>query len=187
MFFPKVRPVFFLTVLIGTVTFGYSLGFAAISLGQIGSSSVSYFCGTYAGFPATMRMMSEGNIPIIRWTNTQNIGGITPLERCQTVSARLQQAYSNGTLRYIGTGVVNGQTVICATSYKGSSSCLASGILLTPTPGTDADLALANLLDLSRILSGHPLYQNGDLLIYFEGEAYVNLETLTSAITLLGN
>lgn len=147
-----------------------------------GSNPATYLCSQENGKPATVvRTSTWGNIPIIRWTANVNSTNQTPQQRCAEASEKIQRAYNNGTLRYIRTGIIKDRSVICVAAYKGGY-CLSSGVLLFLNSGTKSDKALAHLIDLPTIRAKNPLYQNGGLLIYHEGEAYVNVETLIEAV-----
>jgi hypothetical protein len=58
------------------------------------------------------------------------------------------------------------------------SESLKSDIIVTLPPGIDRFDALSKLLDLNRIASGRPLYLTDDLIIYRNGEAFINVEIL---------
>ncbi len=60
---------------------------------------------------------------IITWEKT--LGGQKPLQRCNQVSDRLQQAEAKNELNMITTGLVKGQQVICTTNkYEGPCKTL---------------------------------------------------------------
>ncbi|MFM7439861.1 MAG: COP23 domain-containing protein [Snowella sp.] len=60
---------------------------------------------------------------IITWEKT--LGGQKPLQRCNQVTERLQQAEAKNELNMITTGLVKGQKVICTTDkYEGPCKTL---------------------------------------------------------------
>jgi Circadian oscillating protein COP23 len=129
--------------------------------------------------PATIARTESGEeIPLILWiSNYFSAVGGTPQNRCEEVSKRFQRYHDNGWLKYITTGIFNNYSVICvAKSVK--SECLKSDIIVTLPPGIDRFDALSKLLDLNRIASGRPLYLTDDLIIYINGEAFINVEIL---------
>ncbi len=62
----------------------------------------------------------EGKRAVIRWVKAwYNNTQWTPQTRCQTVSRKFQQAYENGSLKYIANGWENNQPVVCTARQKG--------------------------------------------------------------------
>lgn len=64
-----------------------------------------------------VRPQGQAKKPIIHWTQT--VGGISPKERCQQITPRLQEAYNQGRLDIITNGTMKGQPVVCTTKAYG--------------------------------------------------------------------
>jgi hypothetical protein len=129
---------------------------------------------------STTVQTERGTIPLIRWTNNSFPPPYTPTQRCQIVSKRFQQFDNNGTLKYIKADTMNNLPVLCVAAYKGGS-CLPNGLLVTFTPGTDANQALLRLLD-RRVWAAEGEVQfsggtsDGKIVSEANGETYVNME-----------
>jgi hypothetical protein len=135
----------------GIPIFAISLIASAISNGisptpAVAAGTTQFICGRSRGSPATIAQTPRGSVPVILWQSQHFSGaGYTPQTRCQMVTARFQKHYQDGTLRYITTGMVNRQPVVCvALSEKGS--CLS--ILFTLKPGTDPNQVLLQVLNV---------------------------------------
>lgn len=131
--------------------------------------------------PATLVRTPRGNIPIILWVN--NFPPLTPQQRCEDVSARFQRFADNHLLKYLRTGTVNGQSVICVATYQGGT-CPNENVLITLPPRSDANQVLERLLDLRRHAAGKPLkLSGGEEIFYVDGSLYVNMETFLNTLT----
>lgn len=87
--------------------------------------------------------------PIIYWRQT--VGGISPQERCQQITPRLQQAHNQGRLNIITNGVMQGQPVVCTTKAYGGPCDM---LLMTAASGNDV---LKIVDELKDALSGRSL------------------------------
>ncbi|TAD96104.1 MAG: hypothetical protein EAZ96_26260, partial [Oscillatoriales cyanobacterium] len=75
----------------------------------------SFFCATLNRQPVTLVRTPRGNVPLVRWTSNNYFPPPwTAQRRCEEVGRRFQRNYDNGTLRYINTGTLNGEPVVCA-------------------------------------------------------------------------
>jgi len=111
---------------------------------------------TQKKFPTTYLWSQGKKRAIIRWTKT--FGAMTPQERCNQVSPRLQEAYNNGSLNIITNGKMNNQPVICTTrAYEGACDTL----LLTLRPTDNSIQALNELKDALSGRSMGPMRQAG--------------------------
>ena len=130
---------------------------------------------------STTVQTERGTIPLIQWTNNSFPPPYTPTQRCQIVSQRFQQFDDNGTLKYIKADEINNLPVLCVAAYKGGS-CLPNGLLVTFSPGTDANQALLRLLD-RRVWAAEGAVQFCDgceddkIISEVDGETYVNMES----------
>lgn len=116
----KLTTTFFLTGILTSVSIASSM------LKTEAQTSVQFICG--ASFdqkeserlPTTFAWTTRGKIAVVRWVKA--LGSRSPQQRCQQVSPRFQQAYNNGSLKFLTNSTAsNGQDIICATSkYDGS-------------------------------------------------------------------
>jgi hypothetical protein len=126
--------------------FGISLNLS-VAFPSVAGQRTRFFCGTIQGAPATQALTRRGLITVIRWASDYfSASGFSPERRCELVSARFQQYYQEGTLRYLTTGIMNNQPVIC-TAQSRSGGCL--NILFTLRPGSDPQVALQGLQNIS--------------------------------------
>jgi hypothetical protein len=123
----------------------FTLTALAIAPTQAGSN-IQFFCHqtqingklipvTYIRNPSQTRKM-------IIWEKT--LGDQNPLQRCNQVSERLQQAEDKNQLNMITTGIVNKQKVICTTD-KYDGACQT--VLLTLEPNENKWKILEELKD----------------------------------------
>lgn len=74
----------------------------------------SYKCIQLNGKPTTIVDTARGRIQLIVWqSDFFRDSGWTPQKRCNEVTKRFQQFSDSGSLRYIATGTMNQQPVIC--------------------------------------------------------------------------
>lgn len=136
---------------------------------------------------ATIVNTERGAVPLIRWTNNSFPPPYSPTERCKIVSQRFQNFDRNGTLKYIKADSVNNYPVLCVAAYQGGS-CLPNGLLVTFTPGTDANQALVRMLD-QRVWAAEGALEfcggaqcQGQIVSEVDGQTYVNMEGFLSAV-----
>jgi CHAT domain-containing protein/predicted negative regulator of RcsB-dependent stress response len=99
-----------------------ALGAPLVSTQPTQAQDISFYCGSENGVPTTYIRTSQGDITLIAWVSDYfEDSEETPQERCDEVSARFQQAYSNGNLDYITTVQRSGTPVVCASQIGGSS------------------------------------------------------------------
>ena len=173
--------------LLGTVSMAVRSGFGVVLASQAGlglalvasplinsapaqSATASRFlCSTSNGVPTTEATTRDGRrVAVIRWTSRVFSGsGWTAERRCREVSNRFEQFRQQGRLRYITTGRMRGQPVLCTTLANGGA---CDGLLYTLKPGQDPSATLARLLEL-RVKARGPLNETGPRL-------YVSIDTL---------
>ena len=132
---------------------------------------------------STMVQTERGSIPLLRWTDRSFPPPYTPEQRCQIVSERFRKFDDNGTLKYIKADRLNNLPVLCIAAYKGGS-CLPDGLLVTFKPGTNADTALAKILDRRVWAAGEPYRlcsndcanKSERVVSQFNSQTYVNME-----------
>ncbi len=130
------------------------------------ATGITFYCNTSKNVPITFARIlqdsqQEKDISVIRWvSNNYFPSEWTPERRCQEVSLRLQRNYDNGMLRYITTGKLNGEPVVCAATRK-NAACTDRTLLFTLKRGTDANATLRRLIDRRALAIGNALNQNG--------------------------
>lgn len=134
------------------------------------AQSRTFECGTSNSVPVTIAHMTRGSIPIIRWVYNDFPPPATPQTRCQEVSRRFQIYRDNGNLKYLTTGTMNGQPVICVASFP-DGDC--TGLLFTLKPGSDSKRVLLKLLDRRGLTEGNTINQSGDKRIYVDVMDYL--------------
>ncbi|MCU0541506.1 MAG: COP23 domain-containing protein [Oscillatoriaceae cyanobacterium Prado104] len=111
-----------------------------------------FFCGKKAGQPATILRRPEGSFTVINWvSNSFSDAGFDAQRRCELVSDRFQQYYKTGRLKYLTTGIINRQPVICVANRPGGDCARElpnSGLLFTIKPGSNPRETLKRLLNL---------------------------------------
>jgi Circadian oscillating protein COP23 len=128
-----------------TVLLASTAGIVVLSPVRADIVDPKFYCGTSKNAPTTMARTSRGSVSIIHWTSTNAFGENYPPEvRCKLVSSKFQEYYTDGTLNFLTTGVLNRQPVICAVQSRGGPC----GVLFTLKPGSDPDLTLKRLLSI---------------------------------------
>lgn len=121
----------------------------------------NFFCATLNRQPVTLVRTPRGNVPLVRWTSNNYFPPPwTAQKRCQEVGRRFQRNYDNGTLKYINTGILNGEPVVCAAVNK-DDACTNRTLLFTLKRGSDADATLQRLMDRRGLASGYVLSETG--------------------------
>jgi hypothetical protein len=144
-------------------------------------SNNTYYCaqlnGTYSTFVNTPR----GRVTLINWENEFS-DDWTPQKRCSEVSQRFQKFLDAGNLKYIRTGSVKNQPVICVANNRGGT-CPDNNVLITFKPGTDPEAVLVQLVDFRRSVSGQTIVlSENDSGFYSEGDFYVDMEKFLNAV-----
>jgi hypothetical protein len=137
----STRPLSFLL----TSLLAYTAGIFALSPVQAETASPKFYCGQSKNTPTTMARTSRGSVPVIHWSSKNAFGEDFPPEvRCKIVSSKFQEYYTDGTLNFLTTGILNRMPVICAVQAKGGPC----GVLFTLKPGSDPDRTLKQLLSI---------------------------------------
>ncbi|WP_299414784.1 COP23 domain-containing protein [Acaryochloris sp. IP29b_bin.148] len=148
-----------------------ALSVAAGAILAVGSqpaqaSEQRFSCGQSGGTPATMAKTKRGYVPVIRWTSDYfGSSGWSPQARCTEVSNRFEAYHRNGTLKFLTTGRMNRQSVVCVASQDGGP---CSGLLFTLKPGSNPGRTLQRLLDVRYRATG-PLNESA-------ARVYINME-----------
>ena len=158
------------------------------------AQTTGFVCGKSGGQPATILQRSSGNVTVIKWvSNSFSDSGFDAQRRCEQVSDRFQQYHKTGNLKYLTTGVINRQPVICVANRRGGDCARElpnNGLLFTVKPGSDARDTLKRLVNLRDRASTNSLnegapssrvdVENGDRL-YIDMAEYLNSQPTESA------
>ena len=110
-----------------------------------------FSCAVSSGVPTTIANTSKGKITIIRWVSSYfNATGYTPQKRCEEVSARFQRNKDRGTLKYITTGMMDGQPVVCVSKTNGGGCIKEDGLLFTLKSQQDASSTVQQLFNIRK-------------------------------------
>jgi hypothetical protein len=138
----------------------------------------SFFCGKskYQNrtVPATYARTQDGRqILMLRWISDDSFPPPwTAQQRCYEVSRRFQRGYDNGTLKYLITGIIKKQSVVCAIANQGDV-CTDSNLLFTLKPGTKPSAVLAKLLNRRGLAAGRVLNESGGDEVTIDIDAYI--------------
>ena len=158
-----------------------SLGLIQLDHGKQSASAqeaTRFTCENHQGIPITVAKTPTKDVPIIRWVSDHFAGaGYTPEKRCQEVSLRFQSYYDQGLIRFMTTGRMNSQSVVCVTSQE-QGPC--QGLLFTLKPESNPNKTLLELMAVRVSNSGALNETTGRVYIDFEGylqEASQSVET----------
>ncbi|WP_017715932.1 COP23 domain-containing protein [Kamptonema formosum] len=162
---------FTLAVALGaTATIAVETGFIASVAAQ---QRNTFYCGTWDKAPTTLIRTSRGNVPVISWTSNFFPPPLTPQQRCEIVSQRFQEFYNQNKLKYIITGKMKGQPVVCVANRK-DGDC--AGLLFTLKPGSDPQLTLKRLLSDRALAAGNALNESTGEQLYINMEEFMKTE-----------
>lgn len=141
----------------------------------------TYYCAQLNGSWNTFVNTPRGRINLINWANKFGKNW-TPQKRCSTVSQRFQNFLDNGNLKFIRTGNINRQPVLCVADVKGGL-CPDDNVLITLKEGTDPEGVLIRLVDFRRSVSGQTLtLSSDDAGFYSDGEFYVDMDKFLESV-----
>ena len=141
----------------------------------------TYYCAQLNGGWNTFVNTPRGRVTLINWAN-QFAPDWTPQKRCSAVSQRFQNFLDKGNLKFIRTGNVNQQPVLCVANARGGS-CPDENVLITLKSGTDPEGVLIRLVDFRRSVSGQTLTLSADDPgFYSSGEFYVDMEKFLDTV-----
>lgn len=152
------------------------------------ASSDKYTCQEVNGVSGVYSRTTRGNMNLLNFTRDVNQNWSIE-ERCTEVATRFQRYYDSGILRFISSGYVNEQPVLCAVAETGID-CSTDNLLVTLPPDTDPIEAARRLMDTRGLASGKVISVNGKsgkLESYINGSAYYDLEILEQMILESGN
>ncbi|NBD15044.1 MAG: hypothetical protein GVY04_02520 [Cyanobacteria bacterium] len=124
-------------------------------------NSIQYFCLNEGGKqPVTVVDTKRGRIELIIWKSQFFANsGYTPQKRCDQVTARFQQHSDAETLRYISTGTMNQQNVICV-AKNDAGDCRSDGLLITLEAQDNPNQVLRELFNLKERASSGGIFRN---------------------------
>lgn len=145
-----------------------------------------YSCISHEGKPSTVVDTAKGRVLLIVWeSDFFKNSGWTPQKRCEEVTRRFQEFSDNKTLRYLTTGKMKGQNVICVGKAAGGSTyqCLDNGLLLTLEGNNDnPNQVLQNLFQATRA-SGSSLRRAGGNKYALEFDKFIDQAPLIEQAT----
>jgi len=138
------------------------------------AGSNKYFCAQLDGLYRTFVSTPRGDVPMINWVSNTNPEWPSR-RRCIEVSKRFERYYDNG-MRFLGTGIVNNQSVLCAVRQQGNP-CNEDNLLVTLPPRMNRYQAAQQLLDMRAMAAGRTLELNGEQVARtVNGEIYYNID-----------
>jgi Circadian oscillating protein COP23 len=123
---------------------------------------------------STLAWNEKSKKPIIVWKQEDFSGnGYPPKVRCEEVSPRFQEAYEQGSFKYMTHGEMNGQPVVCTASKVGND---CDTLLITLKQQDNAEKTLTQLSDTLLGYASGPLQQSsGDITYDQENRPYVEV------------
>lgn len=143
---------------------------------------VTFFCqpmfdaASGKRIPSTVAWVPErkGHVRFIGWKSEYfNQSGWTPDERCQKVTQKFQEFYTQGRLNYLSYGKVNGYPVICGFANQGET-CNTSNQLFTVISSNDPKIILQRLMDIAEGKSSDFVLQSSKDQIYISTKDFLN-------------
>ena len=143
--------------------------------------SNTYYCAQLNGNWNTFVNTPRGRVNLINWAHEFGKQW-TPQKRCVAVSQRFQNFLDDGNLKFIRTGNINQQPVLCVANFRGGD-CPEDNVLITLKDGTDPENVLIRLVDFRRSVSGQTLTLSADDAgFYSDGEFYVDMEKFLNTV-----
>ena len=147
------------------------LGATTIAPASRAQSNTTFVCGTSNSFPATIARTPQGEVPMIIWNSPDMLNsGDNPQKVCEDVATRFQNYYNNGTLKYITTGMMNGQRVACVAETEGGP---CSGLLFNLNSANPNTRGVLQRMFRIRIASAAPIIET-------DPREYISLDKLLS-------
>lgn len=157
------------------------IGSAIASSATAQTKNNTYYCAQLSGDWNTFVNTPRGRVTLINWAN-QFAPDWTPKKRCSAVSQRFQKFLDKGNLKFIRTGNINNQPVLCVANVRGGD-CPEDNVLITLKQQTDPEEVLVRLVDFRRSVSGQTLTLSADDAgFYSDGEFYVDMDKFLDAV-----
>ncbi len=163
----------------------FSLALASnLTIGTVANANGnSFFCGTNQnGEPTTIARTPQADVPLIVWKTNQFGPEYSPQQRCQIVSAKFQDFYSRGILKYLTTGRENRLNVICAAQSQ-DSSC--ETLYTISDQRADPGTKLKELLQMQMNATG-PVIIETNTRIYIDMNQYLR-DAVNQGVTIPRN
>jgi hypothetical protein len=121
-----------------------------------------YSCIDYQGKPNTVVDTKRGRIQLIVWGSDYfRNSGWTPQKRCQEVTARFQKFSDNKSLKYVTTGKIKNQPVIClGKKIPSGYECIPDGLLITLEANDNPQKVLMSLFQNATQVGGQPVQRS---------------------------
>ncbi|MEH1931677.1 COP23 domain-containing protein [Nostoc sp.] len=151
-----------------------SASFGQSTTSESQPNKVTFFCrqiidkASGENIPATVAWIPErqGHIRFVGWKSEYfSKSGLTPEKRCEKVTAKFQESYDQGRLNYLSYGISNGYPIICGLANQGET-CNSSNQLFTIKSGSNSELVLRRLTDISEGKSSDVLLQSSGEQVY---------------------
>jgi hypothetical protein len=130
-------------------------------------ATTKYFCDTSGTVPATVAQTARGKVRVVSWNKTLGGGQFNPITRCQQVSERFQNLSEKKMLRFITTGRMNGQNIICVAGER-NGACLPNGLLFTLSPGANPRASLQQMVNISSRANSGPIMESSQQRLYVD-------------------
>jgi Circadian oscillating protein COP23 len=135
------------------------------------AQTAKYFCDTSGQNPRTMARTPRGLVTIVNWART--VGEYNPLTRCQEVSTRFQNLHQDGVLRFITSGRLNGENIICVAAERNGPCIKDKGLLFTLKPGASPSATIKQMVRISQDATGTGFVQESS-----NARIYVSIDEL---------
>ncbi len=133
---------------------------SALTLSQPANAAKDkYFCAQLHGVYHTFARSDRGKIKMLSFLRDVPKSW-DKRKRCIEVAKRFQRFYDHTMLRFIGTGEVNAQPVLCALSQK-SELCHSGNVLVTLPPNTNPREAARQLMNVRDLARGNSIPVSG--------------------------
>jgi hypothetical protein len=166
-----------------TILIGLALSSTTLTISEPAEASPDeYFCASYKGTYRTFARSPRGNMSLLNFERYVSEHW-NPRRRCVEVSRRFQRFHDNG-IKFIGSGLVNNEPVLCAVSVK-IEKCNSDNVLVTLPPYTDHNMAARRLIDIRGLIRIGDIDvggKKGKLATYINGNVYYDLEIVKQRI-----
>ncbi len=181
---PQLPKVIITAIMITGASFGCankSLNSSSTTIKEESTSKIQFICNkTYDASSqtyvySTVAWNPINKKPIVVWKREDFSGNnYPPATRCQEVSPRFQQAYDNGSFKYLTHGKMNGQPVICTASIVGED---CQTLLITLRHEDNAERTLEQLSDILLGYASSAIEQSsGDISYSEDNKLYVEVD-----------
>ena len=149
----------------------------------IQASSDKYSCQEVDGIYGIYSRTERGDMRLLNFKQDVSQDW-SVVKRCDEIARRFQRFSDNGILKFIGSGYVNQQPVLCAVIAKGQL-CNSENVIVTLLSQNDPIEAARKLMDTRGLAYGRVINVNGKegkLESYIDGHTYYDLEVLEQLV-----